>query len=283
MDVTQDMKLHPTQEPDFVSTNHDNNESHVEHGCVIAPWTMTAPVEERHPRTAATLLAAAATSTPSSSSYSSFMGAVFNFTNCIVGAGAIGLGGAIAQSGGAISIFAILCFAVLTKLSLDLVMELSLRYCDTNKASYEELGFVAFGNVGRTAVLCCKFLYSFGCLVAYLIVVKDNFASALQHFIFGSHHHHAEHDAIYNLLSDSSLITFSLSVSVLLPLCLLRDMSPLAHLSMLSVLAMTIIVGIVLSLFFIKPNIRLAGNGVYVNWFQVRPGILERYDVVLVF
>ena len=65
---------------------------------------------------------------------SSLGGAIFNFTNCIVGAGAIGLGGAIAMSGGLISIVLIVFFAIITKFSLDLVIELS------DGKTYEESG-----------------------------------------------------------------------------------------------------------------------------------------------
>lgn len=93
---------------------------------------------------------------------SSISGAIFNFTNCIIGAGAIGLGGAFALSGGLISVASIIFFGVLTKLSLDLVVKMSIQA----NGSYEELGTVAFGQAGWIAVLVSKFLYSFGCLVA---------------------------------------------------------------------------------------------------------------------
>jgi hypothetical protein len=56
------------------------------------------------------------TLTPTIRHGSSVAGATFNFTNAIVGAGAIGLGGAVAVSGGLISIFLILFFGLLTKL-----------------------------------------------------------------------------------------------------------------------------------------------------------------------
>ena len=51
--------------------------------------------------------------------------------------------------------------------------------------SYEALGKAAFGKKGYIIVLLSKFLYSFGCLVSYVIVAKDNFAPGLRHLIFG--------------------------------------------------------------------------------------------------
>ena len=47
---------------------------------------------------------------------SSVGGVVFNFTNSIIGAGAIGLVVAIAQSGGLVSLASMLLFALLTKI-----------------------------------------------------------------------------------------------------------------------------------------------------------------------
>ena len=107
---------------------------------------------------------------------SSVLGAIFNFTNSIVGAGCIGLGGAIASSGGLVSITLVLFFAVLTKVSLDLLIRLSIEHStSTMMASYEDLAEIGMGYwKGRVLVMICKLLYSFGCLVAYVIVIKDN-------------------------------------------------------------------------------------------------------------
>ena len=102
--------------------------------------------------------------------------AIFNFTNCIVGAGVIGLGGAIASSGGFISIILICFFAFVTKLSLDLLIRLSLSSSmeRSTTRSYEDLAHNSLGYwKGRVVVMVCKFSYSFGCLVAYVIVIKD--------------------------------------------------------------------------------------------------------------
>ena len=210
---------------------------------------------------------------------SSLYGAIFNFTNCIVGAGAIGLGGAFADSGGLISVATILFFAFLTKLSLDLVVQMSVENENAQQrrsASYEELGALAFGRAGRLAVLLSKFLYSFGCMVAYIIVVKDNFAPALQHFIFGS----GDNDSWLNrfLLQDGAndLVTWFLGISVILPLCLLRDMTPLSNLGAVSIGAMISIVAIVIYIYVDDPDIRREGGSTYENWFQIRRGYVER-------
>ena len=193
---------------------------------------------------------------PPSCRGSSIEAVVFNFTNSIIGAGAIGLGGAIASSGGLISVAAIVFFAVLTKISLDMVIELSIGL------SYEELGLKCYGIAGWSAVLISKMLYAFGCLIAYIVVVKENFSSALGHLI--------------SVTVDETVITLSLSTFVMLPLCLLRDMTPLSNLSLFSVASMGVIVFIVLYLFFENPNnMRDHSGSSFEHWFQVRPGLLQ--------
>lgn len=192
---------------------------------------------------------------PTSNVGSSMGAVVFNFTNSIIGAGAIGLGGAIASSGGVVSVAAIIFFAVLTKVSLDMVIDLSIG------SSYEELGRKCFGIAGWLAVLVSKMLYAFGCLVAYIVVVKDNLCSSLAHLL--------------SISVNETALMISLCTLVLLPLCLLRDMTPLSSLSLFSVASMGIIVAIVLGLYFDDPNgMREHGGSVDEHWFQVRSGLL---------
>ena len=56
----------------------------------------------------------------------------------------------------------------------------------TMPCTYEELGHAAFGSIGRLSVLLSKALYSFGCLIAYIIVVRDNFGPAIRRLTSGS-------------------------------------------------------------------------------------------------
>ncbi|MGV2435042.1 MAG UNVERIFIED_CONTAM: amino acid transporter [Anaerolineae bacterium] len=188
---------------------------------------------------------------------SSIEAVVFNFTNSIIGAGAIGLGGAIASSGGLISVAAIIFFAVLTEISLDMVIELSIG------SSYEELGRKCYGIAGWSAVLISKMLYSFGCLIAYIVVVKENFSSALGHLL--------------SVTVNEEFVTLALSTFVMLPLCLLRDMTPLSNLSLFSVASMGVIVLIVLYLYFFENpnNMRDHSGSSFEHWFQIRPGLLQ--------
>jgi len=208
---------------------------------------------------------------------STVRGAIFNFTNTIVGAGAIGLGGAMASSGGIVSVLAILCFAYLTKRSLDLVVQLSVETPGA-EGSYEGLARVSLGWRGWVIVTVSKFLYSFGCLVAYLVVMKDNLGPSL--ISLGRRLDPTWDDTAWwvrEILASPEHSTWLCSLIFLLPLCLMRDMTPLANFSLLSIALMAILTSIVVYLFVANPNdeIRQASDGIYVDWLQIRPGFLE--------
>jgi len=248
---------------------------------------------------------------------SSLPDAVFNFTNSIVGAGCIGLGGAIALSGGLISIALVIFFAVLTKLSLDLLIRLSLETATTTTAaatttttattaattatrtsapaSYEDLAHVGMGYwKGRVLVMVCKFSYSFGCLVAYVVVIKDNCGPALKSLIYGEgedntnttneYHQYSTINTnntdddtwLHRFLSNNSVVTWAISFAFVLPLCLLRDMTPLAFGSLVSVASMVTIVAIVIYIYSACPDVRQEPTGgFYENWLEIRPGVLS--------
>jgi amino acid permease len=182
---------------------------------------------------------------------SSLAGCIFNFTNSIVGAGCIGLAGAIAKSGGIISILSILVFAILSKCSIDILIELS------EGGSYEQLASQTYGRYGSIAVSWSRFLYSFGCLVAYVKIVHDNFASAVQEMTGKD-------------LNDG-MVTFLLSATVILPLSLMRDMTPLERVSIVKIIVVISILGTVL---FLYPANHVSEGSYQKHWFEIRPGFV---------
>jgi amino acid permease len=202
---------------------------------------------------------------------SSIRAATFNFTNSIIGAGSIGLGGAIANSGGLVSLATIVACAALVKASLDLLIALSVR---AGQDSYEGLAQAHYGTAGLMSVLTSKFLYSFGCLVAYVVVAKDNFGVAISDLAFPNDE---TPSAIYAFLNDAELLTWTMSTIVILPLCLLRDMTPLASASVVSIVSMFCIVGIVIYL-YLGPDastVRLSGGTTYEKWVVIQPAYLQ--------
>lgn len=235
--------VHPTAVNEILSENHENENTSEEHG-------------------------------------SSLSEATFNFTNSIIGAGAIGLGGAMAVSGGLVSVALILFFGYLTKLSLDMVIRLSIETPGAN-GSYENLAQVALGRSGRLVVMLCKLLYSFGCLVAYIVVIKDNMAPALRNLIYGESDNHEAGDWFHELLTERAYFTWVVSFTCMFPLCLLRDMTPLASFSLVSVASMVSIVGIVVYMYLFCPDIGVSGGTMYTKWVEIRPGVFESLGTFL--
>lgn len=210
------------------------------------------------------------------------MGTGFNFTNSIVGAGAIGLGGAFAASGGLFSITCIIFFAYLAKVSLDMVVNLSeITATPGTMGSYERVGQVTFGKPGFLVVWVSKFIYSFGSMIVYIVIVNDNFASAMEHLFYGkvTKRNFTETDGskwtLASLLDNDALMTVLLSTTIVLPLCLLRDMTPLQKFSAVKVLAVAFIVLIVVYL-LVHIDVRFHEGTFYQHWFEIRAGCLER-------
>ena len=208
--------------------------------------------------------------------HSTVIGASLNLTNSIIGAGCIGYGGAIAQSGGLASIVTVAIFAILSKISLDICVALAVE-TDVGQSSYEALGTTAFGRPGRLAVMISKFLLAYGCLVAYIVIVKDNFAPACRHLLGADED--TNHHGLTLLLFDENLSAFFLSVIVILPLCLLRDMTPLERFSAIKIATILFIVLITFYLWLTipdddKPEPSEESNFV-THWLVIRPGIIQ--------
>ena len=206
---------------------------------------------------------------------SSVASAIFNFTNALIGAGCLGLASAMAQSGGLLSVVTLLAFAWLFKLSLDLLIDLSLRH---GAETFEGLAQLALGRKGQLGLIVSKFLYSFGCLVAYVVVVKDNLGPAVKSLLFGNDDDDEDQSSLEQLLGNHGVVTWAVGLAILFPLCLLRDMTPLSTFSAISIFGMIIIVGIVIYL-YLSPSsdtIRQPGHGtVYEHWFEIRPAYWE--------
>lgn len=201
-------------------------------------------------------------------SSSSIGSAIFNLSNSIIGAGAIGLGGAIAATGGIISIIIIVLCAILIKISADLTIQWTVVVPPSStttttepeqddhlhdRHSYEDMGRMAFGKFGKLIVMISKFAYAVGSLIAYMVVIRDNLAPALRDLLY-HHHHHLYEDRIDWILSHDAWCTWIVSALVVLPLCLLRDVSALAAVSVISIIGKMAIVGIVSYFWWIGGN-----------------------------
>jgi sodium-coupled neutral amino acid transporter 11 len=208
---------------------------------------------------------------------SSILGASLNFSNTILGAGVVGYGGAIAKSGGLVSVTSVLVFAVLTKLSFDIVIELALETNATN-SSYEDLGRVAFGTSGYLAVAISKGLFAFGCLVAYVVICKLSFAPACRS-LFLEDPSSPPDEGIASVFFDETWSTLFLSATVMLPLSLMRDMALLEKFSAakIGIFMLIILILIYLGFTISVGDVESASNyqTFQDHWLAVKPGFLQ--------
>ena len=200
--------------------------------------------------------------------------AALMFTMSIAGAGVLGISGAIAQSGGLVSVVAILSIAVLTKRSYDLLISLSID-TDGVEGSYERLGEIAMDAPGRVAVFASKFTYTFFTLVVHIKIVKDNFSSAMQGIVGGP-------GALLHLLQNhKDSVTFLVSLVIIFPMCLLRDSSLVEKTSVAKIATVVAITFILVHTYFSgSSQLPVQGTTVYEDWFTVKPNLLPRYDSI---
>ena len=106
----------------------------------------------------------------------SLAASVLNVMNAIMGSGILALPSVMAACGMGVYIGLQLVTMVIVDFSLNLLI----TSCHTaNVYSYEELGVVAFGTVGKVAVCISILLQNIGAVLSYLIVVGDLLPSIL--------------------------------------------------------------------------------------------------------
>ncbi|KAL7520337.1 hypothetical protein ACHAWX_005061 [Stephanocyclus meneghinianus] len=171
--------------------------------------------------------------------------------------------------------------------------------------TYEELGRAAYGTSGRLAVIFSKCLYSFGCLVAYVVVVRDNFGPALRRMAWNSEarsvlvnafswglwshdngmvcsdsgagdsdrcRRNITNEADYGpaWIHDDDYLAFLVSALIMLPLSCLRTMEPLAKFSFLSVVSIMVLALSVVYLYFSCSDPIATESAFYENWLEIK-------------
>lgn len=229
---------------------------------------------------------------------SSILGATLNVTSSIIGAGCIGYGGAVAQSGGLVSMVLIAVVAVMTQWSFDLLIHLGLQY---NLDSYEALAVKAGGATGTALVMLSKGLFAFGCMVSYIVIVRDNFPMGCRGLLAaaggGSSNASSMMTTLQDWLQDETQVTVVVCLVVLLPLSLLRDVTPLERISGAKILTYGAILFIVVYLYFTLPQNEEDDNRgpneaeaketslmeplFAQKWLEVRPGVIQNMGTMV--
>ncbi|XP_017287069.1 sodium-coupled neutral amino acid transporter 4 isoform X1 [Kryptolebias marmoratus] len=168
--------------------------------------------------------------------HASFGMSVFNLSNAIMGSGILGLSYAMANTG--IVLFTILLVAVAI-LSLYSVHLLLLTSKEGGSLIYETLGERAFGWPGKMAAFISIIMQNIGAMSSYLFIVKYELPEVIRAFL------HLEENSGEWYLNGNYLVVF-VSVGVILPLSLLKNLGYLGYTSGFSLSCMVFFVAAVL-------------------------------------
>eukprot|EP01083_Nonionella_stella_P049420 131702_1 len=157
----------------------------------------------------------------------------FNFINSIIGAGIIGLPFALAECGFILGVILLFLVALICDYVARILVETGVKQ---NKHNFEVLADHLLGPKGYYAVVVSMFLFAFGAMVAYLVIIGDTVPMVFSHVFSESHP-----------LASRRVCIVLFGILLIFPLCLLKSMANLAWSSSLSVLSVAVIVVAIVS------------------------------------
>ncbi|XP_029351232.1 sodium-coupled neutral amino acid transporter 4 [Echeneis naucrates] len=168
--------------------------------------------------------------------HTSFGMSVFNLSNAIMGSGILGLSFAMANTG--IVLFTVLLIAVAI-LSLYSVHLLLVTAKEGGSLIYEKLGERAFGWPGKMAAFGSITMQNIGAMSSYLFIVKYELPEVIRAFLG------LEEITGEWYLNGNYLVVF-VSIGVILPLSLLKNLGYLGYTSGFSLSCMVFFLGVVI-------------------------------------
>uniref|UniRef100_A0A8C6WV17 Sodium-coupled neutral amino acid symporter 2 n=1 Tax=Neogobius melanostomus TaxID=47308 RepID=A0A8C6WV17_9GOBI len=172
---------------------------------------------------------------PQNPGTASFGMSVFNLGNAIMGSGILGLSYAMANTGIALFVILLIAVAIFSLYSVHLLLKTA---NEGGALVYEQLGYKAFGMPGKLAASCSITMQNIGAMSSYLYIVKYELPIVIQAFTGTTDEWYVNGDYLVLLVS----------VTIILPLSLLKNLGYLGYTSGLSLLCMVFFL-IVVSLF----------------------------------
>lgn len=166
-----------------------------------------------------------------SSGKSGVAGASFNLLNATIGAGVVALPFAIKQCGFIMGSILLISSAFVIDRCIIIMIECGIKL---GKYNLEEICLLLFGPIGYNVACIVMFLYSYGSMIACMVVIGDTLPWTLE-TLFGLN---------LNIFSRETVMVLS-AVCIVLPLSLLKNVSTLSSASLLSVIAVVMLVLIV--------------------------------------
>lgn len=151
----------------------------------------------------------------------SFGMSVFNLSNAIMGSGILGLAYAMANTGIVLFLFLLTAVAVLSGYSIHLLLRAS---GVVGIRAYEQLGLRAFGTPGKMAAAIAITLQNIGAMSSYLYIVKYELPLVIQAFM-------QIHEKTDEWFLNGNYLVVMVSVSIILPLALMKQLGYLGYAS----------------------------------------------------
>ncbi|XP_047246157.1 sodium-coupled neutral amino acid transporter 2-like isoform X1 [Girardinichthys multiradiatus] len=151
---------------------------------------------------------------------------VFNLANAIMGSGILGLSYAMANAGIIQFVILLILAASFSLYSVHLLLKTA---NEGGALVYEALGYKAFGMPGKLATSCSITMQNIGAMSSYLYIIKYELPIVIQSFTGAS-------DGEWYI--NGNYLVLLVSLFVILPLSLLRNLGYLAYSSGLSLLCM---------------------------------------------
>ncbi|XP_052576164.1 sodium-coupled neutral amino acid transporter 3 [Peromyscus californicus insignis] len=149
----------------------------------------------------------------------SFGMSVFNLSNAIMGSGILGLAYAMANTGIILFLFLLTAVALLSSYSIHLLLKSS---GIVGIRAYEQLGYRAFGTPGKLAAALAITLQNIGAMSSYLYIIKSELPLVIQTFL-----NLEEPSPVWYM--DGNYLVILVSVTIILPLALMRQLGYLGY------------------------------------------------------
>uniref|UniRef100_A0AAY4DR76 Amino acid transporter transmembrane domain-containing protein n=1 Tax=Denticeps clupeoides TaxID=299321 RepID=A0AAY4DR76_9TELE len=158
----------------------------------------------------------------------SFGMSVFNLSNAIMGSGILGLSYAMSNTGIILFLILLTSIAVLSSYSVHLLLKsagvVGIR-------AYEQLGKRAFGNPGKLLAAVVITMHNIGAMSSYLFIVKYELPLVIQAFL-------GKHSISGEWFLNGNYLIIIVSICVILPLALMRQLGYLGYTSGFSLTCM---------------------------------------------
>uniref|UniRef100_A0A7N6FJN4 Amino acid transporter transmembrane domain-containing protein n=1 Tax=Anabas testudineus TaxID=64144 RepID=A0A7N6FJN4_ANATE len=185
--------------------------------------------------------------------HTSFGMSVFNLSNAIMGSGILGLSFAMANTGIILFTFLLVAVAILSLYSVHLLL---VTAKEGGSLIYEKLGERAFGWPGKMAAFGSIIMQNIGAMSSYLFIVKYELPEVIRAFFEW-------------YLNGNYLVVF-VSIGIILPLSLLKNLGYLGYTSGFSLSCMVFFLAVVSSTAYTVPILAFA--------FVCHPEVLPIYS-----